>query len=353
MGLNKPGSGTLPTNTPHNDLINRTAVDSHPMSAITGLVSDLSAKATAITTATNTANSASTTAGTADTKATQAETKADTAISRIGTLTNLQTSNKTDLVQALNENFTNANNGKSAIATAVNGKGGTANASMTFSQLASAVTGIPNIDEATGDAVASNVLAGKTFSNDVGNGIVGTMPDRAGVNSSTQNSIVGTTLRFRPPTGYYDGVDDLVSVTDADFIAGNIKSGVDLFGLVGTLVDGTGKKSYASGVIASSGGTLQYSYIDSSGNPNYPYTTISPGFVPRIIKIRNGSNGNITIFQSGIYNRNPGWILTSGDGNYDPTGVYELLNGGNGLVGLTTNCPVQNGGINQYWEAWE
>lgn len=199
MGLNKPGNTSGVS--VHNNLTGRTDADGHPMSAITGLVADLNAKATAITSAVSTANSAVTTAGTANTNASEAETKADEANVKIGALTSLATSNKSDLVSAINENFTNANNGKTAIASAVNGKGGSANASMTFTQLADAVTAIPNIEEATGNAVAGDVRSGKTFSNAVGNGIAGTL--------------------------------DL-----SNLIPGNIKQGVTIDGVAGALAEG-------------------------------------------------------------------------------------------------------------------
>lgn len=88
---------------------------------------------------------------------------------------------------------------------------------------------------AEGNAVVANVLAGKTFSNDSDTGITGTMPDRAGDNVSTSSSVSGTTLKLRPPEGYYDGVDDMVTITDADFIASKILKDTNLFGINGTL----------------------------------------------------------------------------------------------------------------------
>lgn len=237
MGLNKPSNITGVA--VHNELTGRNDADGHPIGAVTGLQVDLDAKATAITNAVNTANTASSTATTANTNATEAETKADSALTKIGDLTTLPTTNKASLVGAITENFTNANNGKTLLASAINGKGGTANDSMTFSQLSDAVTAIPNIDEATGNAVAGDVRAGKTFSTTVGNGITGTLAEKQGDNNAVSSSISGSTLRLLAPAGIYDGVDDRVNIYDADFIAGNIKGGVSLFGLTGSLVDPT------------------------------------------------------------------------------------------------------------------
>jgi hypothetical protein len=93
---------------------------------------------------------------------------------------------------------------------------------------------------ATGDATAGDVLTGKTFSNAGAAGIAGTMPDKEGDNASTAQAQSGGVNYFTAPQGYYDG-DDRVSATDAqvaaldaDITAGNIKSGVSIFGVTGT-----------------------------------------------------------------------------------------------------------------------
>ena len=64
--------------------------------------------------------------------------------------------------------------------------------------------------------------------------IVGTMPNNAGDNASLSNSTTGTTVKLVAPEGYYDGSDDTVTVTDANLIAENIKSGVTILGVLGT-----------------------------------------------------------------------------------------------------------------------
>jgi len=97
-------------------------------------------------------------------------------------------------------------------------------------------SGAGSVASLGGNAVASNVLAGTTFSSDsVGRAQSGSMPNRAGDTSALASSISGTTLKLRASDGYRDGVDDNVTITDADFIASNIKSGVNLFGLAGSL----------------------------------------------------------------------------------------------------------------------
>ena len=68
--------------------------------------------------------------------------KIDEIDDKIGTLTDLGTTAKTNIVAAVNELFTSANNGKSAIAGAIVGKGGTATSNQTFAQLAAAITAL-------------------------------------------------------------------------------------------------------------------------------------------------------------------------------------------------------------------
>ncbi len=58
---------------------------------------------------------------------------------QLGDLVTLQTTHKASLVGAVNELFTSVSNGKSQIATAITGKGGTATGSDTFAQLATAI----------------------------------------------------------------------------------------------------------------------------------------------------------------------------------------------------------------------
>ena len=86
-----------------------------------------------------------------------------------------------------------------------------------------------------GTAVVSEVLTTKTFTNDTGDTLTGTMPNNAGDNVALASSVDTTTLKLRPPEGYYDGTDDNVTITDSDFVASNIKSGVNLFGTTGSL----------------------------------------------------------------------------------------------------------------------
>lgn len=136
-----------------------------------------------------------------------------------------------------------------------------------------------------GTAVASQVLAGETFSNDVGIELVGTMVDRSGDTVAVSSSVSGTTLKLKASEGYRDGLNDFVTITDADFIASNIKSGKNLFGINGTLIDGTGMKKMASGSVTSSSSAVSFK-DPSNNNANSGSVTVSGlTFTPSLIEI--------------------------------------------------------------------
>jgi len=108
---------------------------------------------------------------------------------------------------------------------------------------------------ATGTAVAADVLATKTFSNSSANGMTGIMPDNAAVTITP-----GATAQTIP-AGYHNGSGTVA--TDANLVTGNIKNGVNIFGVNGKteVVDTTeaaspaaatdilnGKKAFVNGL---------------------------------------------------------------------------------------------------------
>jgi len=76
------------------------------------------------------------------------------------------------------------------------------------------------------------------------------IPYNIGDNVASSSSISDTTLKLVAPEGYYDG-DDTVTITDAEFIAGNIKDTANIFGLAGSIsvksVDQTATTSSVDG----------------------------------------------------------------------------------------------------------
>jgi hypothetical protein len=166
-----------------------------------------------------------------------------------------------------------------------------------------------------GDAVAANVLTGKKFSSlTAGVGITGTMPNRTGHVTAQGSSISGTTLRFRPQPGYYPGdAGNSVQLSDANFVAANIKSGVNIFGVQGAFpIGGLISLQSGSGILSAetnnitinsvdlnktfvifygSGGTLSYSAV---GEMNYATAKLTSSTNLQIQRQHNsGYSGNI------------------------------------------------------------
>ena len=102
--------------------------------------------------------------------------------------------------------------------------------------------------DATGNAVAADVLAGKTFSNASDNGIAGTMPNRGA------ESIVPAEAPRTIPKGYHDGDGKVIG--DADLTPDNIKVGVTVFGVLGGYV-GAGD-TYNGAEVPKTGQTTSY-----------------------------------------------------------------------------------------------
>ena len=112
---------------------------------------------------------------------------------------------------------------------------------------------------AIGDAINSNVLAGKYFSNSSTSNILGTMPNKVGSATIFTPSTVDQAIT----AGYYGGATgDGKVLGDTDLITGNIKSGINIFGVSGTVsvvntADGTAvasdilstKTAYVNGVL--------------------------------------------------------------------------------------------------------
>ena len=93
----------------------------------------------------------------------------------------------------------------------------------------------------TGDAVAGDVRAGKTFYNtDPLVYLTGNLTVRTGDNATTAITSAGTILKFKAPAGIYDGTSDYVTYTDADYLAANIRYSKTLFDTAGTYVSVTG-----------------------------------------------------------------------------------------------------------------
>lgn len=97
---------------------------------------------------------------------------------------------------------------------------------------------------AEGNAIAANVLAGKTFSNDDDSGIIGTMAYRTNTDTvgsypaATALSLYDGMAYLMPPAGYYDG-SVWVARSAPNLNASNIKKGVSVGDGTGGVIQGT------------------------------------------------------------------------------------------------------------------
>lgn len=183
---------------------------------------------------------------------------------------NLLESGLAELTGEINNLKQSVSSGKTKVASAITDKGVQTDANSTFDTLAQ---NIKLIKIPSGNAVAGDVLAGKTFTNSTGNQIAGTM-----INQGTKNSTLTTQNgEYTIPQGYHSGTGK-VKATFANLIAENIASGINIGGVVGTspkiefhsAVDSTTSsltmqaRSYEGGT-----GTYSFNYFQSLSIPEH------------------------------------------------------------------------------------
>jgi hypothetical protein len=96
---------------------------------------------------------------------------------------------------------------------------------------------VGSVIESLGNASTSEVLAGRTFSNLSFSNLTGTIPVKVGDSNASSTATSTNKIILTPTLGYYDGVAT-VSTTSTAFTAGNIRPGINLFGIVGTMSTG-------------------------------------------------------------------------------------------------------------------
>ncbi len=181
-----------------------------------------------------------------------------------------------------------------------------------------------------GTAAAGDVLSGRTFSSGAGLGVTGTMANNGAVTltpSTTDQSLAA---------GYHNGAGKCVG--DPDLVTGNLKSGVNLFG-----VDGDANVVDTAGATAISADML-------SGKTAYVNGSIVIGSVPAGADL-SGDNGlkSFTI-PDGLYLGSK--TATANDANlaaaniksgvtiFGVTGTFFPATCGNGLIDGTEQCDL-------------
>ena len=157
----------------------------------------------------------------------------------------------------------------------------------------------------SGTATVGQVLTGRTFTSSAGIGVTGTMPNNGAV------SITPGTASQAIAAGYHNGSGSVAG--DADLVAGNIKNGVNLFGVVGTAA--------TSGALLKTGQTTCY---DTAGTLVACAGTGQDGELQKGItrSFTDNGNGTVTDNVTGLM-----WEKQSDDGSiHDKDNVYTWAN---------------------------
>ena len=135
----------------------------------------------------------------------------------------LITENK-DIVDAINEIFNSQDKIKQELVGVLVNKGLELTTDISFEELLENIES-SDLISSNGTAVVSNVLAGKTFINNTGELLTGTM-----VNQGSK-TITPSKYNQTLPAGYYSGI---TINGDSNLIASNIRTGKNIFGVTGT-----------------------------------------------------------------------------------------------------------------------
>ena len=211
---------------------------------------------------------------------------------------------------------------------------------------------IRNIKEGSGNAVASDVLAGKTFTNNDGVEYTGTMVNRGGATTVTP-----TTSNQTKAAGYYSGAITIKG--DSNLIASNILSGKSIFGVKGNVVAG---KKWASGTTRSNSVRKSFKYAGTTGTTSLSYIEISLGFTPSTIRTYYwgggaGSDEYVSIYSTDGATYGGKTVKVAGYGQSTVTTIkytYNLAVDSNVSLGSNKfHMPVYAMDADTYWIAYE
>ena len=128
--------------------------------------------------------------------------------------------------QTISEQLAELNNTKLSIKAAIASKSVDLTG-VPFTEYSFSIASIPS--GSVGDAIASDVLSGKTFSNDAEVGVTGTMPNNGAVTITPSFATQSIAL------GYHNGSGIVEAVSALNVYDYNIASGVEILGVTGTL----------------------------------------------------------------------------------------------------------------------
>lgn len=177
-----------------------------------------------------------------------------------------------------------------------------------------------------GDATAADVKKGKTFTASDGFMVAGTYEPTTTEQSLQAKSVTPTASEqtVTPDSGY-DGLSQVTVSGDANLTSENIKSGVSIFGITGTLATAASDNNSEAYVIDATNPTVSFKTSGTIKVYGYGYTTSSSGW--------GGSSTTVHAFCGDGYYKSAAW------GSPSKTSCNFSVSGGK-LTGL----PTLNGG---------
>lgn len=185
---------------------------------------------------------------------------------------------------------------------------------------------ITPLASAFGNATAADVAKGKTFTSEAGLMVTGTYEPTSTEPTLQAKTVTPTAAQqvIAPDSGY-DGLSQVTVSGDSNLIADNIKSGVSIFGITGTLPTAASDNNCEAYVIDATNPTVSFKTSGTIKVYGYGYTTSSSGW--------GGSSTTVHAFCGDGYYKSASW------GSPSKTSCTFGVSGGK-LTGL----PSLNGG---------